>query len=682
MVASESFYFPFVTPKAYLFRIVVEALAVLWAATIVCNPRRLPRPSPVLLAFVALTLIALAADLASDRPGHNLVGDLERMGGFAATAHLAALLVVAATFLRTAPRWRLVLGSSVIASAATATVAVLQTLGLRPLEHATGRVDGGLGNPAFLAGFLLANLFAAAYLWADARPRKTVSWALATVIVADSVGLVLSGTRSALLGLAAGLAVMVVASFERPSRRRGAVLALLTASILFVLAITLVPKGVRTGFEPADRVVATNLSEASARARVLVWRLTLAGAAEHPFVGWGEEGFGRLFARHYDPELWTVVPNRFFDRPHNAPLRWLAAAGVGGLIAYLVVIVSAGIGIRRASSRRLARAALAGWLAASLVHTLFVFEDLSASLMMVLLLALIHTSQPSAGAPTGRGRGFAVACAIGAVALSAIAAVATVADPACAERDLVDGLHVLPEDPASGLARLEAAASESPLVAPHACERLLDEVLKLTSLPALTDETRQRIIGAASQVAEHYLADADDDVRRRLAFARFLNRSGNPDAAARQLEVARSQAPSRPDILVELTTAELNRRRQEAALAAAQAARELVPGDPGIRDILALTAIYAGRRAQAEAILAAAHGTVLVADPRFIAAYATIGDFDAVVATLSRVPSGQRELRETIAASALREIRMSIGRNPEWTDRGADAIRRIREIEP
>lgn len=681
LIVSEEFYFPFVTPRTYVFRLTVQALVLGCAVMVACDRRRIPRLSPVLLAYLGLAAIALVADLACEQPVRSLVGDLERMGGFATTVHLAALFVVTVTVLRSPKRWHLVFASSLVASAAAATLAFLQAFNVLPLEHISGRVDGGLGNPIYLAGYLLAHVFAAGYLLAARRPPWPLALSLVSIACLDAGAIVVTGTRSALLALVVGAVVFLVAGIRQRLRLRAIAGIVVLVAVVFGFGITAFPLDVKTGFEPVDRVLNSSLSETTIHSRLLVWQIAIEGFVDRPLIGWGEEGFLALFHRHYSPGLW-FQSNQLFDRPHSAPLQWLTAAGLLGLLAYLVVFAGAVVGIRMARIDRTLAAILGAWLAAHFTHTLFVFDDLTGAMVFVFLLGLIHTLDKSKKADADRGRAIPFAAAAGAIALVAFAVNLTVIEPARAERLLVAGVRALAKDPALGMESFEAAAAASPVVAPFACDRLLVTVSALVERPEITDESRRRLAGAAREVVQRHLERVPIDLRRRLLLARFLHRTGDTGAAVSHLLIARVLAPNRPDVHLALANAELSRGRTAFALESARTAYHLAPENPRTRTELALVALYSGREGLAKRLLKQDFGTKFVTDERFIAARAATGDFNALVATVARIPRMKTGLRARIADAAVLEIHRAAARRPEWQEQADTAVGRICDLVP
>jgi O-antigen ligase len=167
--------------------------------------------------------------------------------------------------------------------------------------------------------------------------------------------MVLTGTRAAMLGLAAGVLVWLYLRGFRLTRRMiaGAVaVALLGAAFYFS------PPGwslrSRTRWFTEDRL---------GGGRPELWRDTLRMARRRLAAGYGPETFTAGFARFESPGLAAAYPDFEYESPHNMFLDALTAQGIPGLAA-LVALCAAGLmaalRARNAESPYLAAALTAG----------------------------------------------------------------------------------------------------------------------------------------------------------------------------------------------------------------------------------------------------------------------------------------------------------------------------------
>ena len=84
-----------------------------------------------------------------------------------------------------------------------------------------------------------------------------------------------------------------------------------------------------------NRFSAIDLSESTAKSRLVLWKIALESFAERPILGWGQGNFIIPYAANYDSKLYGN--ELWFDRTHNTLLQWLVDAGVIGLAGYLLI---------------------------------------------------------------------------------------------------------------------------------------------------------------------------------------------------------------------------------------------------------------------------------------------------------------------------------------------------------
>lgn len=253
-------------------------------------------------------------------------------------------------------------------------------VGIRPyLAGKVPRLAGGYVNPDHLATFLLmAAMFAVAcFAWAVATKR----WsgmpevrALAVIVtsallLAALVGLMLTGSRAALIGLAAGVGVQGVALGRTHRLSKvivsGVVLATFSAAVLIWLG-------------PAhffSRIGRTTLFDVAWNERTRVWNESLELARTSPLVGTGLGSFRDAYplVQGTDPSRLTWV------KAHNDYVELLVTGGGIGLLIGIVCGASVIGALWRRSGRalrseeRLFAVGALGALAAVAAHSFFDF---------------------------------------------------------------------------------------------------------------------------------------------------------------------------------------------------------------------------------------------------------------------------------------------------------------------
>jgi len=270
-----------------------------------------------------------------------------------------ALFLLTVACLRESAQIRRLLVAISWGSALVVAYALLQLLGLDPLDW---QVEGSpaisfLGRSNFV-GANLALVFPLTL--AGARQAQSRPWRVAYyfLIGAQAVCLVATMAQAAWLGAVTAVSVLALAEAWHRGHRR-----LVTGSLV-VAAL-----GVLAGMAV---LAATPGLTGSLGARTTIWRATWSLVAARPILGYGPETFGQVFTSVFSPELVYVLGRAVLvDRAHNLVLDTLASVGIVGLLGYAALVGTACvIGARRLvqTSEPWRRAILAAGLAAAAGH--------------------------------------------------------------------------------------------------------------------------------------------------------------------------------------------------------------------------------------------------------------------------------------------------------------------------
>jgi len=186
---------------------------------------------------------------------------------------------------------------------------------------------------------------------------------------------VLSGTRSAIVGLIIGAMVFAL---SRRSRIRARVVGLGLASAAVLVLFFFSPLG--------DKLRARlywSLDDPRGGARLLLWRDSLRMAWNRPWAGFGLETFSYEFPRFESLDLARAYPDFYHESPHNIFLDALTEQGLFGLLA-LAGLCGLGLWAMPRAPARLA----AGFVAALACLQFNVFI-LATALYFYLLVALL-----------------------------------------------------------------------------------------------------------------------------------------------------------------------------------------------------------------------------------------------------------------------------------------------------
>ena len=193
--------FPFHTGRTVFFQIIIAALFVPWVWLVFASPAHRPRPSLPLLVLLGFLSVHFITGLFGIYFAQSFWGRDERMMGSFTLIHVGLWAVFTASVFRDARAWRLPVGVSIAAATAVALLAIHERFfpGVwRVLAGGGSRAISTLGNPIFLANYLMPHLFLAA--WLAVRGSRTMRVLLGAGAAVILLALIYAGTRGAYLG--------------------------------------------------------------------------------------------------------------------------------------------------------------------------------------------------------------------------------------------------------------------------------------------------------------------------------------------------------------------------------------------------------------------------------------------------------------------------------------------------
>ena len=390
-------FFPYTSTKTFLFRTLVEIAFVFWVPLIIFFKECRPKVNAFILLPAALLLSAAISSVFGLSFRSSFWSDLERMMGFLTYAHLFVFYLILISVFRDEREWKKLFTLSLAVSLIISVFGIWQKF-----MNDLGRIESTYGNAAFLASYLLINLFLAFYLLAKEKGFGGKAWFFLSVLLIDGFVLFLTGTRGAILGAALGFFVILISGIFYSDRIRLFFYKSKTIRIFSILALTAIILTVGVIFvfrsrlqtrdfpEVISRLASISTNDRTVQGRLLVWQVALRGIRERPLLGWGPENFILLSNFHYDPRLFAQEP--WIDRAHNLFLDISAAQGLVGFLIMLALFVVFLRGIWRPRNERFSfsdKAILTGFSAAYLVNSLFVFDNTGTLMVLVFIAAYV-----------------------------------------------------------------------------------------------------------------------------------------------------------------------------------------------------------------------------------------------------------------------------------------------------
>lgn len=645
IVASQS-YFPFITGKNFAFRALVEIVFALWLILLIRDKDYRPRASYLLWSVVALLGVTTLATIFSVNPYRSFWSNYERMGGLISLLHVGAYFVVLISVLKTKLAWLRLALVNMGANWIIIIYGLLQLAGKLEIHQGGVRLDATLGNAAYLAVYLLFNIFILVYLVFNSRE---VVWRSLFIITAffNFVLLYYTATRGALLGLVVGVLVslMLFVFFGGGKLRKlslGLLIALFALGGVFWLAKD---SNFVTSSPVLSRFASISLTEATTESRFLIWNMSLQGFKENPVLGWGPENYSQVFSKYYNPLMWRQEP--WFDRSHNIFLDWLIDAGLLGLLVYLSLFAFAFYYIWR-QREKLGYGAyvLVGLLVAYLFQNIFVFDNLISYILFFSLLAYLHhlssdKNEEEVGdvkqlknykqikrQDTSDG------------ALAPVVSVVVVIilfgglyyfnyQPYIVSRDLIKAIHPQLLNPEQSLEMFNSIFNRNTFGSGEAREQLVNKSYGILSNPQISNETKMAYAKLVDEQAEKHLSLYQNDARSNLLLGSFYSMTNRPERGFALLQQAVNLSPKKQPILIELATAYVRAENANLALATAKQAYDLNNNYPEARKMYAIVAFLTGQNNLGQELIAPIRDQAeYYQDSRFVNIYRELGRND------------------------------------------------------
>ncbi|MEI6863776.1 MAG: O-antigen ligase family protein [Candidatus Adlerbacteria bacterium] len=652
-------FFPFITGKNFMFRMLVELLAGLYIVLALREPKYRPRTSTLLWVFGAFVLWMGFATMFSVDPTKSFWSNFERMEGYLTVLHLFVYFLIVGAVASAEEWWDRLFQVSIVSSALMGVYALLQLAGALPISSQSGpRVDGTFGNATYLAVFMLFGVFITLFMLV--RQRKSM-WAqifYGVALVLQVTTLYYTQTRGALLGLLGGLilAGLYIVWKGRDAQwqplRKVALVGIGVIAVVVVGFFALRTTSFVKNSGTLSRFSSISLSDQTTTARFQVWNMALQGVKEKPLVGWGQENFNFVFNKYYSPEMYSQ--EQWFDRAHNQFLDWLIAGGLPAFALYIAFFVLSVLVIFRSRLSVPEQAVLIGLLAAYAFNNLFVFDDLVSSVYFVTFLAFFHSlskgalpgsvalSRPlsdkgiAVAAPFVMGGALLLIWVVNIPGLARAEGLLVALTPQVGVSDGQGGMRAAQKDPKARLQEFQTALDAgvwpgTPLGRQEATEQMLQYASGIAAAASVDPAVKQDTFTATQNATVAMLAARPHDARLELFYGAFLDTFGKYPEALESLTSALVDSPLKQQIMFEKGVVYLNANDTQNAQSVLKTAFDEAPGYRDARILYAAALTYSGNQKSADALLVEAFGTVLVDDSRLLQVYTNKKLYDRVV---------------------------------------------------
>lgn len=629
-------FFPFITGKGFLFRILVEIAFVAWVALAVIDRNYRPQFSWLLAIFGGFTTWIFIADLFAINAHKALWSNFERMDGFVTLIHVFLFFLVASTILTADKLWRKWWFTFLIAAALVCGYSLLQLAGGLQINQGGVRVDGTFGNAIYLAVYLMFAAFIAVWLALESKGwlrYSPVALAALSVIILFN-----TATRGAIVAtVAGGMLAAFLFAIRSGKQVRGIAAGSLIALVILVGSFFLLKDQPFIREHPIwGRVASISLSELNVR--FTLWSMAGEGIADRPLIGYGQEGYNYIFNSYYRPELVTQEP--WFDRAHSAYVDWLVAGGIPALLLFLALLGAGFFVVLRNSNLSLAERILLGSvLTAYALQAIVVFDNLFSYVPLAAIFAYLHgkAARPIAAIQKmpelPRGTSEAVIVPVAAAVMLFLILTVNVPNMRTAN-ELVYAISPLPGGPSENLTHFRAALSGNPFARQEIAEQLVSYTGQVANDPKVPDALKNDFAVLTKDTLDKELERAPRDTRLYMQASIFYRIIGDKEKALTYIEKAEELSPNRQMIMLEHATTLAELGRKEDAIALYNKVYEASPRAGDFPARIAAGLILAGDTARGEQILTEVFGTNIVDSMSLVMAYANTKQYEKLIAVL------------------------------------------------
>lgn len=636
------FFFPFITSKAFAWRLIVEVIFAAWILLALVDSNYQPKKSFILYAILAFLAVIGLADLFGAASVKSFWSNFERMEGFITLLHLGAFFLVMSSVFNEA-LWKKWWHVSLATSFIMVLYASLQVFRVTDPSQAGTRVDGTFGNTIYLAVYMLFHIFLALYFLLRERVSTGWKWTYSLLIISQIFILYNTATRGAILGFLGGFLIVAILNLwnrENSLMRKTSIAGLVSIVVLVAGFWGMRNSDFVLNNPVLARFATLTTEDLRTQGRYFVWPIALEGVKDRPILGWGQENFNFVFQEYYRPDMHHLEP--WFDRAHNIFLDWAIAGGILGLLAYLSLYGALMLLVwRNAGFSFTEKSILTGLVAAYFFHNFFVFDHLISYVLFFSLLAYIHSkslalSPASENSVDERRANMALPVVI--LVFASVLYFVNIG-PYLANTRLLQALSILQNPQGDVLLATESfksAYGASRLGRTEMVEQMTVNSPSILGSANLSIEEKNDFFLFVQEAVEKEARTNPNDARAQLLAGSFFATTGHEEKSIEYLEKAREIVPNKQQVYFELGRAHLLVEDFESMLLEFGVAYELDPSYREARIYYLLGSIYASDRALESEIKSLIGEESYVFDDRVASAYYELGRISDVRAVLLR----------------------------------------------
>lgn len=404
--------FLFITTKVFTFYFLIELSLILFAVLIYFNNKyfSVNKKNKILAIFTLYFGVKVVSDLLGFSFFKSFWGGYERMMGLFTWIHLFIFLILLISFFKKKKDYFALFDVSIATSLFVAFYGLMQKMNIGGdfvIHRGIDRIDSTIGNAAFLASYLIFNIFFAVYLFLQ---KNDVTWKLYYVFVVlfESAILFFTATRGGILGLTVGLGLLLLLNLFLTTNKR-----VKKYSVAVILLFLVISTGIYLNRDsdfvqnskPLKRITGMSFSDATVNSRLTLWKKSFQICLERPVFGWGENNINIAIDKYYTED----INEDWFDSTHSVVFDNLISHGFVGLFVYAYLLLYLLIYLfKHRKENTVEFLVFSSLLVAYFVQNLFLFDTIVTMTMFLLVVAFIVSINDFDKKISGEKRGYSV----------------------------------------------------------------------------------------------------------------------------------------------------------------------------------------------------------------------------------------------------------------------------------
>ncbi len=384
---------PFQATQVLAFYLLIESTLPFYLSLMVSrNDLRPNWKDPILLSFFAYIVAMTISAIFGADPWNSFFGNGNRIDGVILWIHLFLFFLYLVTLLRSNEQTRQkTIRFFLSVAGVCGLIGLLQFIHLLPntAPEFGSRASSTIGNPIFFAATLIIPFFLSIGM---AMREKNLKWKriFFTIAATTGLGIIVSGTRGALVGVFAGCVVWTIGWFA--SRQTVLHTRKITAIICVIITILIGVFLIARSSSPIDSTMyhLTHFSDTNVSNRLAYWNLAIKGWKEMPWLGVGYQNFFVVADKYYTTDLYAGG-GTWPDKPHNQLLEVLVTGGILTFFVYLVFLffILKKIIEHPETKNEIPRLSLIAALIAYLAQNFFSFDTIVPMIVFIVFVAII-----------------------------------------------------------------------------------------------------------------------------------------------------------------------------------------------------------------------------------------------------------------------------------------------------